>query len=850
VATALALFRRFTGLMPRRYRARHRDEALGLMESLLMDAHRERGPAGVARVTVTAIVDLVARLPAAYLAQADTLRRDVHHAVRALRRRPLSTTAAIATLAIGIGLNAAIFSVFDWVVLRPLPYPAPHELVRVFTAGTAPVTAPAAVTHSEFLALARATTLRASTAFSTATRSIAGRGFEPAHVVVARVAGDLFGTLGARPTMGRGIESREAANGTAVVVLADSLWRTHFAADPGIVGRVIAIDRRPHTVVGVMPAGRGYPADAELWRPLTPDEREDDDRELQMLGRLANGVTAEHASIELTTLANAASAGARRAWVEDVQRTTVRDVRAALTALLLSSALVLVMASANVAALVAARNADRASEMALRGALGASRAGLLRQLLTESVLLAAAGGAVGLLLGAWSLHILVAVAPAGIPRLAEVALDGRVVAIGIAITFLAGLGVGLVPAYHAARVDLRTSLAGAESARVPGRRRGRRLLVAGQMAMAVLLTVGAGLLARSLHHLLTLDNGFSADRLLAVDLYLRDAGGDVRALYRDLIANAEALPGVRSAAISVRLPHELAGLRVSIRGDDLPATAASAAVLRPVTPRYFETAGIPLLQGRAFSAADTRTATRVAIVNAAFARDVLGGVEPVGRRLTTDILNGPVTVVGVVSNVTPGGAPDRAALYVPLEQVMVPGGSLLVRTVDDPLQVVAALSMRLREVAPSLPRDRIHRVADALERARAIVRFNTRLAAAFAGLALMLAAIGVYGLTAGEVAMQWRELAIRMALGATRRELLWTVMRPSALVLAAGTTAGIAIALGTGRWMTALLHGITAADPSTLVAVPLFLGAVSLIASLLAAARVLRANVATTLRLD
>ena len=782
----------------------------------------------------------------------DALKRDVRDAWRSLRHHPLASTAAIVTIAIGIGLNAAVFTVVDWVLLRPLPYPSPQELVRVFSAGVAPVTGPSAVTHSEFLAFSRANVFRASTALSTATRVVGGDAVEPAHVVVARIAGDFFGTFGVHPEAGRGIDRVEAASGAPVVVVSHALWTSRFASDPAIVGRTITIDGKPHTVIGVMPTGRGYPRDADLWRPLTASEREDDDRELVMIGRLTSGTSVEQASVPLATVATSASAGTRRAWVEDVQRTEVREVRAALTALLVSSALILLMACANVAALVGARGADRAGEMAVRGALGANRAQLLRQLLTESVLLAAAGGFAGLLIGRWTLDLVVALAPAALPRQAEIGLDGRVIGVGVIVTLAVGVLVGLAPAFRASRIDLRASLGAAGAGRAAGRTHGRRVLVAAQTAMALVLTIGALLLARSLQYLVTIDNGFDANRLLAIDLYLRGGiAGDERQLFRDLIANAEAIPGVRSATVALMLPTRIAGLRATVRVEG-PAgpyrNTPAAATLRLVTPRYFATVGLQLTSGRDFTALDTRTAPRVAIVNAAFIRDVLGGREALGARLTTDIVEGRFAVVGAVANVTPAGESDRPALYVSVDQIAVAGGSLLVRTDGDLQSVVPALRARLRAVAPALALDRITRVAETLEAGRAVTRFNTQLASAFAALALLLSAIGVYGLTAGEVAGRWPELAIRLALGASRREAAWAVIRPGAVALAVGVTIGIAAALGAGRTMTALLHGVHPADPPTFVAVPVLLVVVGLVAASLAAARVLRADPAATLR--
>jgi putative ABC transport system permease protein len=531
----------------------------------------------------------------------DHTRRDAAYAVRILRRRPIATTAAIISLAIGTGLNAAVFSVMDWVLLRPLPYPAPHELIRVFTLGRAPLTNPSAVTYPEFLTFGGSTGLRNATAFSTATRVMSVSATESVHVSIARVCGDLFGTLGVYPMIGRAFSSADMSAGAPVVILSHDLWQRSFLGDTAVPGRTVKIDGKPYTVIGVMPPNRGYPAAAEVWRPLTSYERADGDRDLDMLARLRSEASAGRANSEMAMLARAASHDERTAWVEELQQTSVADVKATLQALVAATALILLLVCGNVAALVSAGSAERAEEILIRGALGASRSRIIGQLVIESVILVLAGGALGLLVGRWALGFLTGIAPASIPRLAEVALDDRIAALGLVATLFAALAVGLPPAIGLSKLVGASGLNHSGSVRVTRRSNGRRVLVLVQVAVAVVLTAGASLLARSLQHLVAIDNGFAGDRLISVDLYLRGLfDGDSGKLFEELTAQAKTIPGVASAAVTGQLPTRVIGLRASVRRAG-GAGAAQSATWRPVDPGYFETAGIPVVAGRPFA---------------------------------------------------------------------------------------------------------------------------------------------------------------------------------------------------------------------------------------------------------
>ena len=783
----------------------------------------------------------------------DEARRDAAYGVRMLRRRPAATAVAVLSLALGVGLNSAVFSVVDWVLVRPLPYPAPHELVRVFTAATVESPGPGglshALIHDEFAAFGDAAAFRASAAFTAATRVIASAGIDPAHVVVARVSGDLFATLGVDPDVGRGFSREELAAGAPVVVLAHHLWQRAFARDPAIVGRTVLIDGAPHTVVGIMPAKRAYPAGAEVWRPLTADERADDDRELQMVARLQREMPVSRASAEIATLARGVSNGGRDAWVESLHRTDVSHVSGALTVLFTAAMLTLLIACVNVAALVGARSEDRAGEMAIRGALGATRARVLKQLLCESLVLALAGGALGLLLGRWALAALVAIAPVSLPRLEDITLDVRILSVGLVTTLITGLAVGLAPGLRLSRVTETAGVRRLGWHRATSTSRASHALVLAQVAIAVVLTAGAGLLTRSLQDLMTTDHGFAADELVSADLYLRGSfGGDSRQLFSQLIEQTKTVPGVASVAVSMRLPTQVIGLRTPVQVLGEAEALSSPATLRPVSPDYFVAAGIPVVSGRAFTTADTEKAPRVAIVNTAFVRELLGGRTAVGLRLTRPSIDAPTSIIGVVGDVTPAGEPDRPALYVPIEQVAIGGGYLLVRTDGDPRAMLTALANRLRSAAPNLAMDRVRRVAETLEAHRAVTRFATQVTATFAGLALLLSIIGVYGLTASGLVARWRELAIRQALGASHRRAFWTVIRPCAVVLVVGATLGVLGALSAGPTLASFLPGVGPTDVWALGLAPMLLVTSGALAAVLAARRVLRADPATTLR--
>jgi predicted permease len=748
-------------------------------------------------------------------------------------RRGYSTT-IIVTLALGIGLNAAVFAVVDWVLLRPLPYPASASLVRVSAGDRLQPTGE--VSYSEAAAFSKAASFRASAAFSLVARVASAPGVDPMHVTIARVTGDLFGVLGVFPALGRPFDAQEIESGSPVVVLRDAVWRNQFGSAPDIVGSVIRLDNQPYTVVGVLGAGSAYPPHADLWRPSTAEEREDDDPENVMIARLVDGTTAERATTELSTLLQTADARKRFAWVDGLQTSHVRDVRAVLLLVLAGAALVLAVASANVAALIGTGGMDRAGELAIRGALGASRVELARQLLIEGLLLAMAGGALGIIVGALSLDILVRLAPPGLPRLDEITLDRRVMVVSAVVMVLVGIAVSIAPARRAAGTDLRTALNAAASLRTFGTTGPRRLLVTAQIAAAVVLTMSAALFSRSLQHMLAVDHGFEPANVITVPLNVRGMPpAAARTLFVSVAEDTATIPGVSSAAVAFRLPTDVVGLRASLRLDTAGADSGTSVAIRVVTSDYFETVGIPVVSGRAIEPEDTRERPRVGVVNRALVGEMLAGRSPLEARLTGELIEGGVTIVGVVDDVTPAGQPDRPALYMSYEQLAINAGTLVVKASGDPARLIPALRSRLRAAASSLPLDRIETLDDIVAAGRAVVRFTSFVTSAFGMLALLLAIIGVYGLANREVTLRRRESGLRAALGASRVEVAWELLRPVTLLLLAGLAVGIPGAAAMSMSIRSLLHGVSPLDPLTFLLVPAIITLVAASAAVVAA---------------
>lgn len=773
--------------------------------------------------------------------------RDIRDGFRAIASKRGYSTTIIITLALGIGLNAAVFAVVDWVLLRPLPYPSPASLVRISAGDRLEPTGD--VSYSEVFAFSKASSLRASAAFSLVARVASAPGVDPRHVTVARVTGDLFGVLGVFPALGRPFDAQEIESGSPVAVLSDAVWRNQFASAPHIIGSVISVDNLPYTVVGVLRAGHVYPANADVWRPLTAEEREDNDPENVMIARLVDGTTAERAATELSTLLRKSDTRERFVWVDGLQASHVRNVRAVLILVLVGAALVLAVACANVAALIGTRAIDRAGELAIRGALGATRADLARQLLVEGVLLAIVGGSLGIMVGAVALDALVWLAPPGVPRLEEITLDTRVMLVSAVVVVLTGIVASIAPAVRAAGTDLRSALNAAASLRTIATTGARRFLVGAQIAAAVVLTASAALFGRSLQHELAVDHGFEPANVITIPLNVRGmTPAAARTLFLNVAEEAARVSGVRSAAVAFRLPSDVVGLRSVMRVEGTATGRDVSVAIRVITPRYFETVGISVISGRAIAGSDTRGRPRVGVVNRALVREMLADRSPLGARLIGEILEGGVTIVGVANDVTPGGQADHPALYLSYDQLSINAGTLLVNASVEASRLVPALRSRLHALAPSVPLDRVERLADIVAAGRAVVRFTSVVSSAFGALALLLALTGIYGLASREVTLRRRESGLRAALGASRAEVGWQLLRPLARLLVGGLAVGIPAAIAVTISVRSLLHGVSPVDPLTYVFVPAVITLAGVSAAVMALWPVVRSEPAAALR--
>jgi putative ABC transport system permease protein len=796
----------------------------------------------------------------------DTLLQDIRYGMRLLLKHRGFAAAAIVTLGLGIGANTAVFSVASGVLLRPLPYPEAERLVWGW--GRAGENPRAAVSPPDFLDF-RSTSRSFETlaAMSAYTIHPALTGPErPQQLSGVLVSAGFFEALGVAPVIGRTfLPADEAVSLPEAVMLSHRLWRERFSGDPSLPGRAVTIDGRAMTVIGVMPASFRMPADAEAWLPLPLGDETMQVRrfhQLRLIGRLRPGVSLAGAQAEMNALAaglverypdSNTDFGVVLASLSDA---IVGDTRPALFTLLAAVAAVLLIAGVNVANLLLARAAARRREGAIRAALGASRGRLARQWLVESLLLSLAGGALGLLLGYWGQDVLRAMGPADFPRLDEVSIDGRVLLFTLAVSIATGIAFGLVPARQAARVDAQSALREGGARAAGGRGRMRALLAAVEVMASVVLLAGAGLLARSLVRLLDVDPGFRPAEVATTTLRLpvTKEEDEQRRFFTALVERVEALPGVESAGLVSQLPlsGQLNDTYFTIEGrPPSPSGQPNHANFRGVSDHYFRAMGIPLIRGRSFARSDGPSAPGVVVVNEPFVRAFFPGEEPLGRRIAVD-LGSPfaVEIVGVVGGVrhTSLATEPEPEMYLSATQQPTGFMNLVVRARGNAAALAGGLRAAVAAIDPDQPLGPVRTMTSVVSASAGDRRFPTLLLGGFAGLALVLAAIGLYGVMAESVAQRTAELGIRMALGASARDVVRLVVREGLRVTLVGLGAGIGGALALSRLLASLLYAVPAHDPATFAGVAAIVAAVALAACALPARRAARTSPQIALR--
>ena len=800
--------------------------------------------------------------------------QDLRFGSRQLRSRPLFTLVAVATLALGIGANSAMFSVVDTVILRPLPYPESGRLVTFWV--TAPEKGLPIVQPPEGLMTAyagRSRTMVHLGGYSSGGATLAGTGEgDPERVNATAVTADFFTTVGIAPALGRTFLPAELAKGApSVAVISHRLWLRRFAGDPTLVGRSVDMSSEPATIVGIMPPAFDFPDDADVWFPLPLDATSFSPWYLSTVGRMKAGVTPDDVRREIASLTDdvmAANAprlgdlkmGATRAVAMPLQRELVGDARAPLLVLLAAVALVLLIATANIANLLLARAAARSREIAVRCCIGASPRRIAAQLLTESLLLSAAGAAAGLLLASWAVHAVRTLPLGEVPRLAEVHLDARVVAFTCLVTLAAGMLFGLAPALRAARVDPYDALReGTRAGAGAGSRRLMSGFVVSQFALSVILLVGAGLMLRSFRNLESVDPGFRPEHVLVTRVWLPmvryTTDAQASQAFSRLVDKVSATPGVAAAGLNDMVPFSrynpqdeftVEGKQPA-HGDPVPV-----ADVRRVSPAYFDAIGTQIVRGRPFRDTDDDRAPLIAIVDESLARRYWPGEDPIGRRVRegSDSSVPWLTVVGVAERVKHRSLAEHGDyfIYLPFFQRPAYRSYLIVRTSLDPEGLIPSIRRSLSEIDPTLPMSETHTMEAAVAGSLGTQRVTNTLLVGFALVALLLAAIGIYGVMSLNVTGRSHEFGVRLALGAAPRDVLALVLRQGLVLAAIGVAVGVAGSLWLTRFLSTLLFGVGAVDPETYLLVIVVLAAAASLASYVPARRATREDPVAALR--
>ncbi len=806
----------------------------------------------------------------------ETLFQDLRYALRTLRKSPGFTFIALFTLALGIGANTAIFSVVYGVLLRPLPYQDPSRLMVLNE--TTPRVGTVSVSYPNFL------DWRAQSRRFFQMAAVYGVGFnlagiaQPENIRGQAVSPNFLSMMGVRPILGRDFVASEEKAGTApVVLLGYPLWQSHFGGDSGAVGRTITLDGRPYTIVGVLPPGFRSIDKVQVMEPIGVWLTNNDDADergargdMSVVGRLAAGSGFEQARAEMEGIAArlAQAYPTQNAQcgvlIRPIREVFVSGMRPAILVLFGAVMFVLLIACANVANLFLMRAAGRTREMALRIAIGASRGRIVRQMLAESFALASFGGLLGLAIAFWGIQGIMRLIPADALAGASVNLNGEVLIFAAAMVVSSALIFGLAPAIHSTRTNVQSELK--EGGRTTGsstaHSRWRGVLVAAEVALALILLVGAGLMTKSLYRLLTVDPGFRPGRLLTMEIGLRTSQYDKPAVvlnfWQRTLEGVRALPGVESAALGTEVPMTDDHSRTDITIEGMPAPKPGGFPhpdVHIVSPGYVSTLGVQLLRGRTFTETDTETAPRVAMVNAMLAKRFFPNQDPIGKRFMfghPSATQPPkwVTIVGVVGDTKLYGLanPARLEVYSAFRQSVADDMNLIVKSGSDPEALTSAIRKTVASIDKDQPIYAIATMTKLVGDSVATQRITLILLGLFGALALILASIGIYGVISYSVAQRTHEIGIRMALGAQRQNVLRLILAQGIKVAGAGVVIGIAASLGLTRLMTTLLFSVSAADPVTYAAVAITLVLVALLACYIPARRTLRVDPAIALR--
>jgi putative ABC transport system permease protein len=799
-----------------------------------------------------------------------TLLQDLRFGMRTLLKRPGFTAVAVLTLALGIGANTAIFSVVNAVLLRPLPFKDSEQLVIVYEkTQTVPRDFISVPDLQDYRAASH--TFESTATFVPQSVNMTGTG-EPERVVGAFTTSSLFHMLGVNVERGRALTTEDDAEGGGLVaVLSNEFWQRRFGGDSNVVGRSLVFNGEPYTVVGVMPSGfqfHGVAPDVLLPAQKWPNYKvARSSHNAWVIGRLKPGVSRAMAEEELGSIARRLEEAypednrGRGVEVVGLQEHQVEDIRPALLILLGAVGFILLIACANIANLLLARGAARRREVALRSALGASRARLLRQLLTETLLLALTGGVAGLLLAQWGVDALLSINTADIPLQGGVRLDARVLVFSLALSVLTGFVFGVVPALQLSKADLNRDLkeGGKTIGEGGARTRLRGAFVVSQVALSLVLLVGAGLLLNSFYRLLRVEPGFDPRNLLTMEYRLpknRYAKGEQQwAFHKEVVERVSRVPGVESAAVVRGLPFSGNGGSLTYALPDRPAPPAGQepkALENAIDPNYLRTVGLPLLRGRNFTLQDGSDTQPVVLVNRTMAENLWPGEDPLGKRIELPEAKVTATIVGVVGDAKQYdiGEKQLPQIYTSYAQNPHIFGTLVVRARVEPLSLAKSVREAVWSVDPDQPVWKVRTLEYLLNLNVADRRFVLYLMACFAALALLLTALGIYGVVSYTVAQRTHEIGVRVALGAQGRDVLRLVLRHGMGLTLAGVGLGLAAAFAVTRLMSGLLYGVSATDPPTYAFVALLLAAVALLACLLPALRATRVDPMEALRYE